>query len=188
MIGAPGSSVKLVAVLRQRRPGGVAASPDWAQHTGGEGLRSTGRGTGRRRPREFAVIRRSAVMNSFATGGRPLLAADTGCRERDDITSCASPSSGLVPAAGERLPAAKVAQENLIKASGIVHRFCASTQFFEFLGESRFFSRREDAHVPSALGAAGSIRTTSSRTGRFRARRARNMTRSRGSRPGQTPI
>jgi len=71
----------------------------------------------------------NAVMKFFQTAGRNLLAAESAAGVRHHIA--------LSIVGDDRLPAsgylrAKVAQENLIKASGIPFTIVRSTQFFEF--------------------------------------------------------
>ena len=70
-----------------------------------------------------------AVMEFFQTAGRNLLAAEKTASVRHHVA--------LSIVGADRLPAsgylrAKVAQENLIKASGIPFTIIRSTQFFEF--------------------------------------------------------
>jgi uncharacterized protein YbjT (DUF2867 family) len=70
-----------------------------------------------------------AVLEFFQTAGRNLLAADKAADVQHHVA--------LSIAGADRLPAsgylrAKVAQENLIKASGIPFTIVRSTQFFEF--------------------------------------------------------
>src|SRR5215831_11233375 len=70
-----------------------------------------------------------AVMEFFQTAGRNLLAAEAASGVRHHVA--------LSIVGADRLPAsgylrAKVAQENLIKASGIPFTIVRSTQFFEF--------------------------------------------------------
>lgn len=72
-----------------------------------------------------------AVMAFFTTSGRNLLAAEADAGVRHHIA--------LSVVGTDRLPQsgylrAKVAQEDLIKASGIPYTIVRSTQFFEFLG------------------------------------------------------
>ncbi|MDX0520309.1 NAD(P)H-binding protein [Sinorhizobium medicae] len=72
-----------------------------------------------------------AVFDFFETSGRNLLAAEAAAGVRHHIA--------LSIVGSERLPdngyfRAKVAQENLIKASGIPYTILRATQFFEFVG------------------------------------------------------
>src|SRR5919109_846636 len=71
-----------------------------------------------------------AVMEFFQTAGRNLLAAEAAAGVRHHVA--------LSIVGADRLPAsgylrAKVAQENLIKASGIPFTIVRSAQFFEFV-------------------------------------------------------
>lgn len=72
-----------------------------------------------------------AVLDFFETSGRNLLAAEAAAGVRHHVA--------LSIVGSERLPEngyfrAKVAQENLIKASGIPYTIVRATQFFEFVG------------------------------------------------------
>lgn len=72
-----------------------------------------------------------AVLEFFETAGRNLLAAEAAAGVRHHVA--------LSIVGSERLPdngyfRAKVAQENLIKASGIPYTILRATQFFEFVG------------------------------------------------------
>lgn len=72
-----------------------------------------------------------AVLEFFETSGRNLLAAEASAGVRHHVA--------LSIVGSERLPdagyfRAKVAQENLIKASGIPYTILRATQFFEFVG------------------------------------------------------
>lgn len=72
-----------------------------------------------------------AVLDFFETSGRNLLAAEAAAGVRHHVA--------LSIVGSERLPdngyfRAKVAQESLIKASGIPYTILRATQFFEFVG------------------------------------------------------
>jgi uncharacterized protein YbjT (DUF2867 family) len=72
-----------------------------------------------------------AVLEFFETAGRNLLAAEAAAGVGHHVA--------LSVVSAERLPAvgylrAKIAQEKLIKASGIPYSILRSTQFFEFVG------------------------------------------------------
>lgn len=72
-----------------------------------------------------------AVLEFFETSSRNLLTAEAAAGVRHHVA--------LSIVGSERLPAngyfrAKVAQENLIKASGIPYSILRATQFFEFVG------------------------------------------------------
>jgi uncharacterized protein YbjT (DUF2867 family) len=73
-----------------------------------------------------------AVLEFFETSGRNLMAAEKAAGVKHHLAlsivgSDRSPDSGYLRA--------KVAQENLIKASGIPYTILRSTQFFEFVVE-----------------------------------------------------
>jgi uncharacterized protein YbjT (DUF2867 family) len=124
---------KLVALLRQRGQEVLAASPDSGVNTiTGEGLPQALAGA------QVVVdlanspsFEDTAVMKFFQTAGRNLLAAEAEAGVRHHIA--------LSIVGADRLPdsgylRAKVAQESLIKASGIPYTILRSTQFFEFVG------------------------------------------------------
>jgi uncharacterized protein YbjT (DUF2867 family) len=122
---------KLVALLRQRGQEVLAASPDSGVNTiTGEGLAQALAGA-----QVVADLANSpsfedaAVMKFFQTAGRNLLAAEAAAGVRHHIA--------LSIVGADRLPdsgymRAKVAQENLIKNSGVPYTILRSTQFFEF--------------------------------------------------------
>jgi uncharacterized protein YbjT (DUF2867 family) len=123
---------KLVNNLRQRGHEVVAASPSSGVNTfTGEGLAEVL--TGARVVIDVANApswEDKAVLEFFETAGRNLLAAETATGVRHHVA--------LSIVGADRLPAsgylrAKVAQENLIKASGIPFTIVRSTQFFEFV-------------------------------------------------------
>src|ERR1700751_4685459 len=124
---------KLVALLRQRGQEVLAASPNSGVNTlTGEGL-----------PEALAdaqvvvdvanspSFEDIAVMKFFQTSGRNLLGAEAKAGVQHHVA--------LSIVGADRLPdsgymRAKVAQENLIKASGIPYTILRSTQFMEFGG------------------------------------------------------
>jgi len=122
---------KLVALLRQRGQEVRAASPDSGVNTlTGEGLPEALAGA-----QVLVDVANSpsfedaAVMNFFQTSGRNLLAAEAAAGVRHHIA--------LSVVGADRLPdsgylRAKVAQEDLIKASRTPYTILRSTQFFEF--------------------------------------------------------
>jgi len=124
---------KLVAVLRQRGQEVLAASPDSGVNTmTGEGLPAALSGS------QVVVdvanspsFEDTAVMKFFQTAGKNLLTAETTAGVRHHVA--------LSIVGAERLPdsgylRAKVAQEDLVKASGTPYTILRSTQFFEFGG------------------------------------------------------
>jgi uncharacterized protein YbjT (DUF2867 family) len=124
---------KLVNNLRQKGHEVVAASPSSGVNTlTGEGLAEALAGA-------QAVVdvanspsfEDTAVLNFFETSGRNLLAAEA--------TAGVGHHIALSVVGADRLPAsgylrAKMAQENLIKASPIPYTIVRATQFFEFVG------------------------------------------------------
>ena len=133
VIGGTGLiGTKLVNNLRERGHEVVAASPSSGVNTfTGEGLAEVLIGA------QVVVDVANApqwddkaVLNFFETAGRNLLAAETAAGVRHHVA--------LSIVGADRLPAsgylrAKVAQENLIKASKVPFTIVRSTQFFEFV-------------------------------------------------------
>src|SRR4051812_19339244 len=122
---------KLVALLRKRGQEVLAASPDSGVNAlSGEGLPAALAGA------QVVVdvanspsFEDAAVMKFFQTAGQNLLDAETTAGVRHHIA--------LSVVGADRLPdsgylRAKVAQENLIKDSGVPYTILRSTQFFEF--------------------------------------------------------
>jgi len=124
---------KVVSNLRQKGHEVVAASPNTGVNTiTGEGLAEAVAGAqvviDLANSPNFAD---EAVMTFFTTAGRNIAAAEKAAGVRHHIAlsvvgSDRNPESGYLRA--------KVAQEELIKASGIPYTIVRSTQFFEFLG------------------------------------------------------
>jgi hypothetical protein len=123
---------KLVSLLRTRGHQVVAASPDTGVNTlTGEGLAAALAGS-----QVVVDVANSpstedkAAMDFFETSGRNLLAAEEVAGVKHHVA--------LSVIGAERLPEsgylrAKVAQEKLIRASGIPYTILHSTQFFEFI-------------------------------------------------------
>lgn len=142
---------KLVAVLRQRGQEVLAASPDSGVNTlTGEGLAEALAGA------QVVVdlanspsFEDAAVMKFFETAGRTLLGAEAAAGVKHHLA--------LSIVGTDRLPdsgylRAKMAQERLIKASGIPYTILRSTQFFEFMGRvAESFSDGKTVRVPPAL-------------------------------------
>jgi len=142
---------KLVALLRQRDQEVLAASPDSGVNTlTGDGLAEALAGA------QVVVdvanspsFEDTAVMKFFVTAGKNLLAAEGRAGVRHHVA--------LSIVGADRLPdsgylRAKVAQENLVKASGTPYTILRSTQFFEFGG--RIADEASDGttvRVPGAL-------------------------------------
>jgi len=123
---------KTVAILRQGGHNVLAASPNTGVNTiTGEGLKEAMAGT------QVVIdlsnspsFENKAVLEFFETSGRNLLAAEATAGVRHHVAlsivgTDRTPDNGYFRA--------KVAQENLIKASGIPYTIIRSTQFFEFL-------------------------------------------------------
>src|SRR6202048_2905735 len=123
---------KTVAILRQGGHEVVAASPNTGVNTvTGEGLKQAMAGA------QVVIdlanspsFEDKAVLEFFETSGRNLLAAEAAAGVRHhvalSIVGTDRTDNGYFRA--------KVAQENLIKASGIPYTIIRSTQFLEFLG------------------------------------------------------
>src|SRR5947209_18803780 len=123
---------KTVAILRQGGHEVVAASPNSGVNTiTGEGLKEAMAGA-----RVVIDLANSpsfedkAVLDFFETSGRNLLAAETAAGVRHHaalsiVGTDRAPDNGYFRA--------KVAQEKLIKDSGIPYSIIRSTQFMEFL-------------------------------------------------------
>jgi uncharacterized protein YbjT (DUF2867 family) len=124
---------KLATRLRERGHEVVAAAPNTGVNTiTGEGLAQALAGA------QIVVdvanspsFEDKAVMDFFVTSGRNLLAAEAAAGVQHHVA--------LSVVGSDRLPdsgylRAKVAQENLIKASKIPYTILRSTQFFDFMG------------------------------------------------------
>jgi uncharacterized protein YbjT (DUF2867 family) len=124
---------KTVAILRQRGHDVVAASPQSGINTiTGEGLKAALAGA------QVVIdlanspsFEDKAVLKFFETSGRNLLPAEAAAGVRHHVAlsivgTDRTPDNGYFRA--------KVAQENLIKTSGIPYTIIRSTQFLEFLG------------------------------------------------------
>ena len=142
---------QLVAVLRQRGQEVLAASPNSGVNTlTGEGL--AGALAGAQVVVDLAnspSFEDKAVMEFFETSGRNLLAAEAASDVRHHVALSIvgvdrMPDSGYMRA--------KMAQERLIKTSGIPYTILRSTQFFEFMGRTAdSFSDGKAVRVPPAL-------------------------------------
>ena len=142
---------QLVAVLRQRGQEVLSASPNSGVNTlTGEGLAGALAGAQVVVDLENSPsFEDKAVMEFFETSSRNLLAAEAVAGVRHHVA--------LSIVGADRLPdsgymRAKVAQERLIKASGIPYTILRSTQFFEFMGRTAdSFSDGKVVRVPPAL-------------------------------------
>jgi uncharacterized protein YbjT (DUF2867 family) len=72
-----------------------------------------------------------AVLEFFETSGRNLLAAEAAAGVRHHVALSVVGTERLLESGYFR---AKLAQENLIKASGVAYTIVRATQFFEFVG------------------------------------------------------
>jgi len=124
---------KLVKKLQEKSHDAIAAAPNTGVNTiTGEGLKEAL--SGAQVVVDLAnapVWEDKAVLEFFETSGRNLMAAEKAAGVKHHLAlsivgSDRSPDSGYLRA--------KVAQENLIKASGIPYTILRSTQFFEFVG------------------------------------------------------
>src|ERR1051326_877020 len=123
---------KTVAILRQRGHEVVAASPQSGVNT------ITGQGVKEAVADAQVVIdlanspsfEDKAVLEFFETSGRNLLPAEAAAGIRHHVAL----SIVGIDRSDNGYFRAKVAQENLIKASGIPYTIIRSTQFMEFLG------------------------------------------------------
>src|SRR3954447_22565260 len=134
VIGGTGLiGTKLVKLLRERGHETLAASPNSGVNTiTGEGLAEALAGA------QVVIdlanspsFEDKAVLEFFETAGRNLLSAGAAAGVKHHIA--------LSIVGAERLPGsgylrAKMAQEKLIRESGIPYTIVHSTQFFEFLG------------------------------------------------------
>jgi uncharacterized protein YbjT (DUF2867 family) len=122
---------KTVAILRQGGHEVVAASPNTGVNTiTGEGLKAAMAGT------QVVIdlanspsFEDKAVLEFFETSGRNLLAAEAAAGVRHHVAL----SIVGTDRSDNGYFRAKVAQEKLIKASGIPYTIIRSTQFMEFL-------------------------------------------------------
>jgi uncharacterized protein YbjT (DUF2867 family) len=134
VIGGTGLiGTKLVKNLRQRGHEVVAASPSSGVNTlTGEGLAEAL--TGAQVVIDVAnspSFEDKAVLEFFETSGRNLLAAETVAGVRHHVALSVVGTDRLLASGYFR---AKMAQENLIKASSIPYSIVRATQFFEFVG------------------------------------------------------
>jgi uncharacterized protein YbjT (DUF2867 family) len=152
VIGGSGLiGTKLVSRLRQKGHEVVAASPRSGINTvTGEGLAEA---LGGARVVVDVANSRSfedkAVLEFFETSGRNLLAAEAAAGVKHHVALSVVGTDRLLESGYFR---AKMAQENLIKASGIPYTIVRSTQFFEFMGAiAQSGTVGHTAHLPPAL-------------------------------------
>jgi uncharacterized protein YbjT (DUF2867 family) len=142
--GLIGSQV--MSILRQGDHELVTASPSGGVDSfTGEGLVEALAGAA-------VVIENETIIALFTTAGRNLLAAGAAAGVRHHLT--------LSVVGADRLPQsgylrAKVAQETMIRASGLPYTIIRSTQFFELLGAIAGGRDRVRSGSPVAGAAAG---------------------------------
>jgi len=142
---------KLVERLRQDGHEAVAASPKTGVNSiTGEGLADALKGAS-------AVVdvtnspswEDASVMNFFETSTRNLLAYEAAAGVRHHIALSVVGTERLLASGFFR---AKLAQENLIKASSIPYTIVRATQFFEFVKQIADYSTvGNEVRLPSAL-------------------------------------
>jgi uncharacterized protein YbjT (DUF2867 family) len=152
VIGGSGLiGAKLVNNLRQQGPEVVAASPSSGVNT------ITGEGLAKALTGAQVVVDVSnapawedqAVLEFFETSGRNLSAAEAAAGVGHHVALSVVGTERLLANGYFR---AKMAQENLIKTSGIPYTIVRATQFFEFIGGIAQFS---------TVGPNGSLATAS---------------------------
>jgi uncharacterized protein YbjT (DUF2867 family) len=142
---------KLVNNLRQHGHEVVAASPSSGVNTlTGEGLAKAL--TGAQVVVDVAnspSFEDKAAMEFFETAGRNLLAAEAAARVRHHIALSVVGTDRLLASGYFR---AKMAQENLIKASKTPYTIVRATQFFEFVGAiAQSATEGQTVRLPPAL-------------------------------------
>jgi uncharacterized protein YbjT (DUF2867 family) len=152
VIGGSGLiGAKLVNNLRQHGQEVVAASPSSGVNT------ITGEGLAKALTGAQVVVDVSnapswddkAVLEFFETSGRHLLAAEAAARVEHHVALSVVGTDRLLASGYFR---AKMAQEDLIKASGIPYTIVRATQFFEFIGGiAQFSTVGQTVHLPPAL-------------------------------------
>ena len=152
VIGGSGLiGTKLVNRLRKQGHEVVAASPKSGVNTiTGEGLAEALAGA------QVVVdvanspsFEDKAVLKFFETSGRNLLAAEKAAGVRHHVALSVVGTDRLLESGYFR---AKMAQENLIKASKIPYTIVQSTQFYEFVGAiAQSGTVGQTVHLPPAL-------------------------------------
>ena len=142
---------KLIPKLRERGHEAIAASPKSGVNClTGEGLAAAMKGA-------TVVVDVSnapswedaAVMNFFTTGTRNLLSYEAAARVGHHVALSVVGSERMLESGYFR---AKVAQENLIKASSIPYSIVRATQFFEFIkGIADFSTQGNTVRLPHVL-------------------------------------
>ena len=142
---------RLVTKLREHGQEALAASPNSGVNSvTGEGLAEAMRGAS-------VVVDVSnapswedaAVMNFFETSTRNLLSHEAAAAVKHHVALSVVGSERMLESGYFR---AKIAQENLIKASSIPYSIVRATQFFEFInGIADFSTDGNKVRLPSAL-------------------------------------
>ena len=142
---------KLVNKLREHGHEAVAASPSSGVNTlTGEGLAEALKGASVVVDVSNSPSWEDAdVMNFFETSTRNLLAAEAAAGVGHHVALSVVGTERLLESGYFR---AKIAQENLIKASSIPHSIVRATQFYEFVkGIADFSTKGDEVHLPTAL-------------------------------------
>src|SRR6201988_225548 len=152
VIGGSGLiGTRLVNNLRQHGQEGVAASPSSGVNT------ITGEGLAKALAGAQVVVdvwnapawEDKAVLEFFETSGRNLSAAEASAGVGHHVALSVVGTERLLDSGYFR---AKMAQEELIKASGIPYTIVRATQFFEFMGGiAQFSTVGRTVHLPPAL-------------------------------------
>jgi uncharacterized protein YbjT (DUF2867 family) len=152
VIGGSGLiGTKLVPILRQKGHEVVAASPSSGVNT------VTGEGLGEALTGAHVVVdvanapswEDQAVLSFFETSGRNLLAAEAVAGVRHHVALSVVGTERLLESGYFR---AKMAQENLIKASSTPYTIVRATQFFEFVGGiAQLSTEGQTVRLPPAL-------------------------------------
>src|SRR5690349_15919649 len=152
VIGGTGLiGAKLVKNLQQQGHEVVAAAPSSGVNTiTGEGLAEALKGA------QVVVDvanapswEDKAVLEFFETSGRNLSAAEAAAGVKHHVALSVVGTERLLASGYFR---AKLAQEDLIKASGIPYTIVRATQFFEFTGGvAQFSTVGQTVHLPPAL-------------------------------------
>jgi len=134
---------KLVSRLRQKGHEAVSASPSSGVNiVTGEGLAQALKGAQVVVDVANSPTFDEAAMSFFENAGRNITAAETAAGTKHHVALSVVGTDRLLESVYFR---AKLAQENLIKASKIPYTIVRSTQFFEFLGGIAQFSIVGDA-------------------------------------------
>ncbi|MEG9438174.1 SDR family oxidoreductase [Edaphobacter sp. HDX4] len=142
---------KLVSILQQQGHDAVAASPSSGVNTlTGAGLADAFKGA------QVVVdvsnspsFEETAVLNFFSTSARNIAAAELAAGVQHHVALSVVGADRMAHGGYMR---AKVAQEGIIKDSGVPFTILRATQFFEFLAPIADVSLQDGAvHLPSAL-------------------------------------